>query len=198
MFVSFYYNVVFRNGYQNGSAILLLNPLLLLLHLPLPIHLYALSKMEGICWFRKSIIISKCECLLFSNMLAVPRILYCRFMEMVSIFEDNETSQQQMLMFVVNGGNMKLNRSAQSVVHIQKRMFSELHQPGGTAHFTRYTLHSIFPMYIQNLNVYERIRSNTFMFWMVICIHASCTKILNFSWPKIPSANSVQALYSKF
>ena len=34
-------------GYQNGSAILILNALLPQVLLPLPIHLYALSKMEG-------------------------------------------------------------------------------------------------------------------------------------------------------
>ena len=56
----------------------------------------------------KSIIISECECLLFSNMLAVSRILYSRFLEMVSIFEDTEASRQKMLMFVVNGRNVKL------------------------------------------------------------------------------------------
>ena len=47
--------------------------------------------MKGTWWFlhfRKSIIISKCDCLLFSNMLAVSRILYCRFLEMVSISEN--------------------------------------------------------------------------------------------------------------
>ena len=59
-------------------------------------------------------------------------------------------------------------------------MFSELHQPGGIAHFTKYTLHSIFPMYIQNLNVCER--SFEYVHVLDVHLHSSCLVHQNFGF----------------
>ena len=151
-------------------------------------------------YFWKSIVISKCEYLISSKMLAVFRILHCRFLETVNIFEIMKLHNRKYFSLQWMVGVSSSTEVHNRFFNFRKWMFSELDKPGGIVHFRRYGLHSKFPMYIQNLNVCEldHIRSNTFVSRTYRCIHAHYTKFWILWSRKIPDTNGVLEHYSKF